>query len=57
MDINMLVVATGQVRTSAEYAALFARAGFRLVGVTATASEVSVVEGSPAVLPHGVADL
>jgi SAM-dependent methyltransferase len=57
MDINMLVVATGQVRTPEEYAALFARAGFRLVGVTATASEVSVVEGSPAVLPHGVADL
>jgi hypothetical protein len=47
IDINMLVVATGQVRTSEEYAALFARAGFGLVELTATASEVSVIEGSP----------
>jgi hypothetical protein len=48
IDINMLVNTAGQVRTPEEYAALFAGAGFRLVGVTATASEVSVVEAVPA---------
>jgi len=46
-DLVMLVVPGGQVRTSEELAALFARAGFRLTRVTPTASEVTIVEGVP----------
>jgi hypothetical protein len=45
MDLNMLVGAGGQERTRDEFADLFATAGFRLVGVTPTGSNVSVVEG------------
>jgi hypothetical protein len=47
-DLNMLVGPGGQERTRPEWAALLASAGFRLVGVTATASEVSLIEGAPA---------
>ena len=46
-DLVMLVVPGGQVRTSEELAALFARADFRLTRVTPTASEVTIVEGIP----------
>jgi hypothetical protein len=46
-DLIMLVVPGGQARTREELAALFLSAGFRLGGVTATGSEVSIVEGVP----------
>jgi hypothetical protein len=46
-DLIMLVVPGGQSRTRAELSNLFAGAGFRLAGMTATTSEVSVVEGVP----------
>jgi hypothetical protein len=46
-DLIMLVVPGGQARTRGELSSLFACAGLRLIGVTATASEVSVVEGVP----------
>lgn len=45
LDLNMLAVAGGQERTEKEYAALFERAGLRLVSVTRTTSPVSVLEG------------
>jgi hypothetical protein len=44
-DVNMLVATGGRERASAEYAALFAAAGFRFVGVTASAVETAVFEG------------
>ncbi len=47
-DFNMLVGSGGQDRTRAEYEAHFAAAGFRLVGATPIAGEVSVIEGVPA---------
>jgi hypothetical protein len=47
-DLNMLAGPGGQERTREEWVALFASAGFRLLKVTATASDVSVIEGSPA---------
>jgi hypothetical protein len=43
----MLVFTGGVERTEEEYRALFQEAGFRLSGVTPTASAVSVVEGRP----------
>jgi len=43
-DLNMLVGPGGQERTRDEYAALLDRAGLRLVGVTSTPSDVSIVE-------------
>jgi hypothetical protein len=48
LDLTMLVIPGGLERTKAEYAALFARAGFRLSRVVPTRSEVSVIEGVPA---------
>jgi L-alanine-DL-glutamate epimerase-like enolase superfamily enzyme len=50
-DLNMLVAAEdGRERTRDEWAALLARAGFRVVGITptATAGMQSLIEGSPA---------
>jgi hypothetical protein len=47
-DVNMLVMEAGQQRTPEEFAALFASAEFHLENVTATTSEVSVVEGRAA---------
>ncbi len=44
LDMVMLLVAGGQERTEAEYAALLAKAGFRMVRVVPTESAVSVVE-------------
>jgi hypothetical protein len=48
LDMVMLVIPGGQERTEAEYAALLAKAGFRLNRVVPTASAVSVVEAFPA---------
>jgi len=47
-DLNMLVTLGGRERTQAEWEALFAATGFRLSGVTPTASPWSVVAGEPA---------
>jgi hypothetical protein len=47
-DLNMLVDPGGLERTREEFAALFGQAGLLLVGVTATASEVSVIEATAA---------
>jgi len=43
----MLVMPGGQERTEAEYAALLAKAGFRLNRVVPTASAVGIVEAFP----------
>lgn len=46
LDIEMLVITPrGRERTEAEYAALFAKGGFRLTRVVPTLAPVSVVEG------------
>jgi hypothetical protein len=47
-DLTMLVLPGGRERTLDEYGTLFQRAGFELVGVTPTASEMSIFEGRPA---------
>jgi len=44
MDLNMLIITGGRERTEYEYRALFERSGLRLNQITATRSEVSVVE-------------
>jgi hypothetical protein len=44
LDIMMLVGPGGQERTPAEYNALFAKAGLKLIRIVPTASPVSVVE-------------
>lgn len=46
-DFAMLVMAGGQERTAAEYTALLASAGFRVVEVTPTASSLGIVEAVP----------
>lgn len=46
-DLNMLVSPGGQERTTDEYAQLFAATGFRLVGVTPTATTACVFEATP----------
>lgn len=45
LDLHMMVVVGGGVRTEAEYRRLFADHGFRLARVVPTADEVSVIEG------------
>jgi hypothetical protein len=47
LDLNMLVLPGGRERTEAEYAEMYARAGFRLERVVPTPTEVSVIEGRP----------
>ncbi|MFL5760070.1 MAG: methyltransferase [Thermomicrobiales bacterium] len=47
-DLNMLVAPGGRERTPEEYAALFAAAGFRFVGVTASDVGTAVFEGTAA---------
>jgi hypothetical protein len=47
LDLNMLVLPGGRERTEAEYAELYAKAGFRLERVVPTTAEVSVIEGTP----------
>ena len=46
-DLNMLVETGGQERSTEEYAALLAAAGFRLLGVIPTESPWSIFEGAP----------
>ena len=46
-DLNMLVGPGGRERTLDEYRALFEAAGYRLVGATASAVELHVLEGEP----------
>jgi hypothetical protein len=48
LDLQMLVSAGGRQRTRDEFAALFAAAGFRLVGATSTETQVNIIEGVPA---------
>ncbi len=45
-DLNMLVMAGGEERTEAEFAALFAASGFKLTSVTRTASPTCVIEAA-----------
>ncbi len=45
LDLEMLVIASGKERTKAEYADLFAGAGWRMSNVVPTKGPVSVVEG------------
>jgi O-methyltransferase len=47
INLTMLAMLPGKERTESEFAALLARAGFRLERVVATAAPVSVVEGRP----------
>jgi hypothetical protein len=47
LDLNMMVMPGGRERTEAEYADLFAGAGFRLERVVPTSTEVSIIEGRP----------
>ncbi len=46
-DLNMLVAPGGRERTAAEYASLFASAGYRFTGFTSSAVGVGVFEGVP----------
>jgi hypothetical protein len=48
MDVHMMVMTGGRERTAAEYAALFAAAGFKFNKVTPTESPVSIVEADKA---------
>jgi hypothetical protein len=45
LDLEMLVIASGRERTEAEYASLFAGAGWKFTRVVPTKSPVSIVEG------------
>lgn len=47
-DLEMLLGADGRERTAAQYAALLARAGFRMTRVIPTASPFSLIEATPA---------
>jgi O-methyltransferase domain len=47
LDLEMLVVTTGKERTTEEYAAIMAKAGFKLERIVPTVSMASVLEGSP----------
>jgi len=46
-DLNMMAMTCGRERTEAEFAELFAGAGFRLDRVLPTGTNVSVVEATP----------
>jgi hypothetical protein len=47
IDLEMMMMPGGRERTADEFAALFARAGFRLERVVPTESMLSVIEGRP----------
>jgi hypothetical protein len=47
LDLDQMVLVTGRERTEEEHRELFSRAGFRLTGITPTASPVSIIEGIP----------
>jgi hypothetical protein len=48
LDLTMLVIPGGQERTQSEYELLLGRAGFRLVHVTTTDQEISIIEARKA---------
>jgi len=48
LDLNMLVLATGRERTQAEFAALLAQSGLRLVRTMKTASPFDIIEAAAA---------
>jgi hypothetical protein len=48
LDLVMLAVTGGMERTAEEYAALLAKAGFRLTRVVPTEAAASVIEAEPA---------
>jgi hypothetical protein len=48
LDIEMLVLPGGRERTEAEYADLFAKAGFKLQRVVRTQSPICIIEAVPA---------
>jgi hypothetical protein len=48
MDLNMLVVTGGRERTEADFAALFEKAGFRLMRTIPTKSPFSLLQAKPA---------
>ena len=52
-DVNMLVNLTGRERTAAEYAALYAAAGFALTRTIPALGELHIIEGLPAEDPGG----
>ena len=45
LDLEMLVIASGKERTEAEYASLFAGAGWKFTRIVPTKSPVSILEG------------
>ncbi|HET9000058.1 MAG TPA: methyltransferase [bacterium] len=47
LDLTMLVHTGGRERTREEWTALFATAGFRMVGATPTEAQASIIEGVP----------
>jgi hypothetical protein len=47
IDLEMLVIASGRERTEAEYARLFAGAGWKLTRVVPTKSPMQVIEAEP----------
>lgn len=47
LDLEMLVSVGGRERTRADYAELFAKAGFELTRVVPTATPLAIVEGKP----------
>ena len=48
LDLHMMTIHGGRLRTVLEFEALLARAGFSLAGVSTTASGVSIVVAVPA---------
>jgi hypothetical protein len=48
IDLEMLVIASGQERTEVEYRQLFATGGWRLIRVLPTRSPAHIVEAEPA---------
>jgi hypothetical protein len=46
-DLNMLVSPGGQERTSGEFAALFAEAGFRMERIVEVDARLCIIEGAP----------
>jgi hypothetical protein len=55
MDLTMMVVTGGRERTCDEFAALFAEAGFRLLSIIPTATELSILEGAPEMARRSIA--
>ncbi len=52
LDLNMMVLTKGRERTEEQYRALFEAAGFTLLRVVSTRSELSIIEGRPALRIH-----